>query len=93
VLRALADTGASSNIILEAYTSKYIMKDKFAKKNGTISVVSDFRRLSPLPQRHPFPIPKIGDVIRSMVRDGTGETLNCWYESQCIQIKVLRRTD
>jgi hypothetical protein len=37
-----------------------------AKKNGTIRVVSDFRKLNSLLQRHPFQIPKIGDMIRSM---------------------------
>jgi hypothetical protein len=37
-----------------------------AKKNGTIRVVSDFRKFNSLLQRHPFPIPKIGDMIRSM---------------------------
>jgi hypothetical protein len=37
-----------------------------AKKNGTIRVVSDFRKLNSLLQRHLFPIPKIGDMIRSM---------------------------
>ncbi len=37
-----------------------------SKKNGTIRVVSDFRKLNSLLKRHPFPIPKIGDMIRSM---------------------------
>jgi hypothetical protein len=36
------------------------------KKNGTIRVVSDVRKLNSLLKRHPFPIPKIGDMIRSM---------------------------
>jgi hypothetical protein len=38
------------------------------KKNGTIRVVSDFRKLNLLLKRHPFPIPKIGidDMIHSM---------------------------
>jgi hypothetical protein len=36
------------------------------QKNGTIRVVSDFRKLNSLLKRHPFPIPKIGDMIRSM---------------------------
>jgi hypothetical protein len=38
------------------------------KKNGTIRVVTDFRKLNLLLKRHPFPIPKIGkaDMIRSM---------------------------
>jgi hypothetical protein len=37
-----------------------------SKKNGTIRVVTDFRKLNLLLKRHPFPIPKIGDMIRSM---------------------------
>jgi hypothetical protein len=39
------------------------------KKNGTIRVVtdfSDFRKLDLLLKHPPFPIPKIGDMIRSM---------------------------
>jgi Reverse transcriptase (RNA-dependent DNA polymerase) len=35
-----------------------------AKKNGTIRVVSDFRKLNSLLQCHPFPTPKSGDMIR-----------------------------
>jgi hypothetical protein len=38
----------------------------FPKRNGNIRVVSDFRKLSSLLKRHPFPIPMIGDMIRSM---------------------------
>jgi hypothetical protein len=37
-----------------------------SKKNGTISIVSDFRKLNSLLQHHPFPKPEIGDMIRSM---------------------------
>jgi hypothetical protein len=38
------------------------------KKNGTIRIVTDFRELNLLLKQrcHPFPIPKIGDMIRSM---------------------------
>jgi hypothetical protein len=38
------------------------------KKNGTIRVVTDFRKLNLLLKSHPFPIPKIEhrDMIRSM---------------------------
>jgi hypothetical protein len=38
------------------------------KKNGTIRVVTDFRKLNLLLKHHPFPIPKIGaaNMIRSM---------------------------
>jgi hypothetical protein len=36
------------------------------KKNGTIRVVTVFRKLKLLLIHHPFPIPKIGDMIRSM---------------------------
>jgi hypothetical protein len=36
------------------------------KKSGsiTIRVVTDFRKLNLLLKRHPFPVPKIGDMIR-----------------------------
>ena len=34
-----------------------------AKKNGTIRVVSNFRKLNSLLQSHPFPISKIGNMI------------------------------
>jgi hypothetical protein len=37
-----------------------------SKKNGPLAVVSDFRKLNSLLQRHPFSIPRIGDIIRSM---------------------------
>jgi hypothetical protein len=36
------------------------------KKNVTIRVVTDFRKLNLLLKRHPFSIPKIEDMIRSM---------------------------
>jgi hypothetical protein len=36
------------------------------KKNRTIRVVTDFRKLNLLLKRHPFPILKIGDMIRPM---------------------------
>jgi hypothetical protein len=38
------------------------------KKSGsiTIRVVTDFRKLNLLLKRHPFPVPKIGDMIRWM---------------------------
>jgi hypothetical protein len=38
------------------------------KKNGTIRIFTDFRKLNLLLKCHPFPIPKIGeaDMIRSM---------------------------
>jgi hypothetical protein len=41
---------------------------QFLRKNGTIRVVTDFRKLNLLWICHPFPIPKIGedDMIRSM---------------------------
>jgi hypothetical protein len=38
------------------------------QKNGTIRVVSDSRKLNSLLKCHPFPIPKIADMIRSMKR-------------------------
>jgi hypothetical protein len=48
------------------YTSEWASPSfAIAKKNGTIRVVSDFRKLNSLLQRHPFPIPKIGDLTKS----------------------------
>jgi len=54
-------------VVEEDYTSEWA-SPTFAipKKNGTIRVVSDFRKLNSFLKRHPFPIPKIGDMIRSM---------------------------
>jgi hypothetical protein len=54
-------------VLEEEYTSEWASPTfTIAKKNETIRVVSDFRKLNSLLQRHPFPIPKIGDMIRSM---------------------------
>ena len=54
-------------VLEEDYTSEWASPTfAIAKKNGTIRVVSDFRKLNSLLKRHPFPIPKIGDMIRSM---------------------------
>jgi hypothetical protein len=61
----LVDNG----VLEEDYSSKWSSPfPSFAitKKNGTIRVVTDFRKLNLLLKRHPFPIPKIGDMIRSM---------------------------
>jgi hypothetical protein len=53
--------------VLEDYSSE-CSSQSFAipKKNGTIRVVTDFRKFNLLLKRHPFPIPKITDMIRSM---------------------------
>jgi Reverse transcriptase (RNA-dependent DNA polymerase) len=54
-------------VLEEDYTSEWASPSfAIAKKNGTISVVSDFRKLNSLLQRHPFPIPKIGHMIKYM---------------------------
>jgi hypothetical protein len=56
-------------VLEEDYSSEWAsVFPSFAipKKNGTIRVVTDFRKLNLLLKRHPFPIPKIGDMIRSM---------------------------
>jgi hypothetical protein len=54
-------------VLEEDYTSGWASPTfAIAKENGTIRVVSDFRKLNSLLKHHPFPIPKIGDVIRSM---------------------------
>jgi hypothetical protein len=54
-------------VLEKDYTSEWASPTfAIAKKNRTIRVVSDFRKLNSLLKRHPFPIPKIGDMIRSM---------------------------
>jgi hypothetical protein len=51
----------------EIYTSEWASSSfDISKKNGTIRAVSDFRKLNSLHKRHPFPMPKIGDIIISM---------------------------
>jgi Reverse transcriptase (RNA-dependent DNA polymerase) len=51
------------NMLLNGHTLPILA---ISKKNGTIRVVSDFRKLNSLLKPHPFPIPNIGDIIRSM---------------------------
>jgi dihydroorotate dehydrogenase len=56
-------------VLEEDYSSEWAScSSSFAipKKNRTIRVVTDLRNLNLLLKRHPFPIPKIGDMIRSM---------------------------
>jgi hypothetical protein len=58
-------------VLEEDYSSEWDSSSplfEIPKKNGTIRVVTDFRKLNLLLKRHPFPIPKIGeaDMIRSM---------------------------
>jgi hypothetical protein len=54
-------------VLEEDYTSEWASPTfAIAKKNGTIRVVSDFRKINSLLQRHPFPIPKNGVMISSM---------------------------
>jgi hypothetical protein len=56
-------------VLEEDYSSEWdSMCPSFAipKKKGTIRVVTDFRKVNLLLKRHPFPIPKIEDMIRSM---------------------------
>ena len=55
----------SNKIIGAAYkpTTRASPTYAIAKKSGNIKVVSDFRKLNSC---HPFPIPKIGDMILSM---------------------------
>jgi hypothetical protein len=53
-------------ILEEDYSSEWaFLFPSFAipKKNGTIRVVTDFRKLNLLLKRHPFPIPKIGGML------------------------------
>jgi hypothetical protein len=56
-------------VLEEDYSSEWASPSfSIPKKNGTIRVVTDFRKLNLLLKRHPFCIPKIGkaDMIRSM---------------------------
>jgi hypothetical protein len=58
-------------VLEEDYSSEWAsLSFAIPKKNGssTIKVVTDFRKLNLLLKHpsHPFPIPKIGDMIRSM---------------------------
>jgi hypothetical protein len=56
-------------VLEEDYSSEWAsISPSFAipKKNVTMRVVSDFRKLNLLLKRHPFPIQKIGNMIRSM---------------------------
>jgi hypothetical protein len=54
-------------VLEEDYTFEWASPTfAIAKKNGTIRVISDFRKLNSLLHCHLFPIPKIGDIIRSM---------------------------
>ena len=54
-------------VLEENYSSEWASPTfSIAKKNGTLRVVSDFRKLNSFLKRHPFPIPKIGDMIQSM---------------------------
>jgi hypothetical protein len=55
-------------VLEEDYSSEWSsLFPSFAipKKNETIRVVTHFRNLKLLLKRHPFPIPTIGDMIRS----------------------------
>jgi hypothetical protein len=56
-------------VLEEDYSSEWSYSSpSFAipEKKGSIRVVTDFRKINLLLKRHPFPIPKIGDMIRSM---------------------------
>jgi hypothetical protein len=68
-------------VLEEDYSSEwpsYIPSFTIPKKNGTIRVVTDFRKLNLLLKRHPFPIPKIGYfyMIRLMVGFSFASVLN-----------------
>jgi hypothetical protein len=59
----LVDTG----VLEEDYTPEWISPTfAISKKNGTIRVVSAFRKLNSLLKHHPFPKSKNRDRIRSM---------------------------
>jgi hypothetical protein len=63
----LVDIGVLEEVYSSEWSSK-IPSFAIPKKNGTIRVVTDFRKLSFLLKCHPFPIPKIKKInmIRSM---------------------------
>jgi Reverse transcriptase (RNA-dependent DNA polymerase) len=69
--------------VLEAdHTSEWASSTSaIAMKNGTIRVASALRKLNSFLQHHPFPIPKIGDMIRSMegFTFATARDLNMGY--------------
>jgi hypothetical protein len=52
-------------VLEENYSSEWALPSfAIPKKNGTIRVVTDFRKLILLLKRHPSPILKVGDMIR-----------------------------
>jgi hypothetical protein len=54
-------------VLEEDYSSEWASPSiAIPKKYGTIRVVTDFRKINLLLKRHPFPISKIRDMIRSM---------------------------
>jgi hypothetical protein len=56
-------------VLEEDYSSEWascFASFAITKKNGTIRVVTGFRKLNLLLKRHPFPIPKTRDMLRSM---------------------------
>jgi hypothetical protein len=59
---------------------------QFLRKNGTIRVVTDFRKLNLLLKHHTFPILKIGDMIRSLegITFASASDLNMGY--YCIKL-------
>jgi hypothetical protein len=62
-------------VLEEDYSSEWASRiPSFAipKKNGTIRVVTDFRKINLLLKHHPFPISKIG--IAAMIRSMEGFT-------------------
>jgi hypothetical protein len=53
-------------VLEEDYSSEWASPSFAIAKEKTIRVITDFRKLNLLLKRHPFPIPKIGDMICSM---------------------------
>jgi hypothetical protein len=56
-------------VLEEEYSSEwasYFASFSIPKNNGTIRVVTDFRKLNLLLKRHAFLIPKVEDMIRSL---------------------------
>jgi hypothetical protein len=71
----LVDIGVFEEDISSEWSS---LSFTIPKKIGssTMRVITDFRKLNLLLKRHPFPIPKIGDMIRSMERFTFASALN-----------------
>jgi hypothetical protein len=66
-IRTVISRFVDIGVLEEEYTSEWAsLTFAIAKKSGTIRAASDFRKLNSLLNHHPFPIPRIRHMIRSM---------------------------